>query len=88
MEEIEFEKWLKIYHKCIIMEESEFEKLLKIYQYEAKETKIVRQKYKDGSFLNKENKYLMDDLFDDTKIKEESVAYKKTRIGKMYQVDI
>ena len=35
-----------------------------------------------------ENKYIMDDLFDDTKIKEESVPYKKTRIGKMYQVDI
>ena len=34
----------------------------------------------------KENKYLMDDLFDDTKIKEESVPYKKTRIGKKLAV--
>lgn len=70
------------------MMDSEFEKLLKIYIFEAKETKIIRQKFKDGSFLNKENKYIMDDLFDDTKIKEESVPYKKPRIGDNYQADV
>ena len=34
--------------------ENEFEKILKIYIFEAKETKIIRQKFKDGSFLNNE----------------------------------
>ena len=68
--------------------ENEFEKLLKIYIFEANETKIIRQKFKDGSFLNNENKYIMDDLFDDKKIKEESVPYKKPRIGKNYQADV
>lgn len=68
--------------------DNEFEKLLKIFIFEAKETKVIRQKFKDGSFLNKENKYIMDDLFDDTKIKEESVPYKKPRIGENYQAEI
>ena len=64
------------------------EKLIKIYMHDAKETKIIRQKLKEGTFFNKENKNLVDDLFDDSKIEEEKVIYKRPRIGKMYQVDI
>ena len=64
------------------------EKLIKIYMHDAKETKIIRQKLKEGTFFNKENKHLVDDLFDDSKIEEEKVIYKRPRIGKMYQVDI
>tara|TARA_B100001175_G_C19421502_1_gene596330 strand:+ start:943 stop:1194 length:252 start_codon:yes stop_codon:yes gene_type:complete len=70
------------------MNNEEFEKLIKIYVYDAKETKILRRKFKNSLFFNKKNQNLIDDLFDDSKIEEEKVKYKNPRIGKLYQADI
>ena len=70
------------------MNSEEFEELIKIYVYDAKETKLLRRKFKNGTFFNKENQNLIDDLFDDSKIEEEKVKYRNPRIGKMYQADI
>ncbi len=70
------------------MNNEEFEELIKIYVHDAKETKILRRKFRNGTFFNKENQNLIDDLFDDSKIEEEKVKYRNPRIGKMYQADI
>ena len=70
------------------MNSKEFEELIKIYVHDAKETKMLRRKFKNGTFFNKENQNLIDDLFDDSKIEEEKVKYRTPRIGKMYQADI
>ena len=70
------------------MNNEEFEELIKIYVHDAKETKILRRKFRNGTFFNKENQNLIDDLFDDSKIEEEKVKYRCPRIGKMYQADI
>ena len=70
------------------MNSEEFEELIKIYVHDAKETKMLRRKFRNGTLFNKENQDLIDDLFDDSKIEEEKVKYRPPRIGKLYQADI
>ena len=46
------------------MNSEEFEELIKIYVHDAKETKMLRRKFRNGTFFNKENQNLIDDLFE------------------------
>ena len=56
------------------------------FKKQLKHSKEIHEKFKNGSFIN--DKILMAELMDDSKINTNGCYKKKPKIGKQYQVDM
>jgi hypothetical protein len=57
-------------------------------KHNAEETRVIRAKFRNGTFFDKENQFYIDDLFDESKLPEEKCPRKHIRIGPEYQATL